>query len=314
MQPLVRILSTVAVVAVSLAACTADDDAPPTGVSVVTTTTVFGDIVERIVGADGSVEVLIPVGVDPHEFQLSAQQIARLMRADLVVANGLGLEEGMEDALSSAAQDGVRVLSVGEQLDPLPFGTHDDSDHQDADHGTLDPHVWMDPLRMADAAQIVAAELGATLGGEVDWVGRGEAVASEILAMHEQLQDLLETIPRDRRILVTNHDALGYLADRYGLEVVGVIIPGGSTMGEPSSAQLADLVATIRETGAPAIFADTTDPSSLAEAIASEVGESVDVVDLYTGSIGEPGSGADSYAGMMLTNGRRIATALGGTP
>lgn len=167
---------------------------------------------------------------------------------------------------------------------------------------------------MAEAARIVASEIASVIDDRIDWTGRGETVAGEILAMHGQLEALLATIPEERRLLVTNHDALGYLADRYGLAVVGVIIPGGSTLAEPSSAELAGLVATIRQTGAPAIFADTTDASSLAEAIAAEVGGSVPVIDLYTGSIGEAGTGADSYTGMMLANGRRIAAALGGTP
>lgn len=316
MQYRLRILTAMALLAVSASACAADDDAPPVAASVVVTTTVLGDVVQRIVGTNLSVEVLVPAGVDPHEFQLSARQIADLARADLVIANGLGLEQGMEDALSSVAGDGVPVLRVAELVDPVPFGAHGhaDEDHAGGDGDAPDPHVWMDPVRMAEAARVVASEIASVIGDRIDWNGRGETVAGEILAMHGQLEALLATIPEERRLLVTNHDALGYLADRYGLVVVGVIIPGGSTLAEPSSAELAGLVSTIRQTGAPAIFADTTDASGLAEAIAAEVGGSVPVIDLYTGSIGEAGSGADSYTGMMLANGRRIAAALGGTP
>jgi zinc/manganese transport system substrate-binding protein len=117
-------------------------------------------------------------------------------------------------------------------------------------------------------------------------------------------------VPDERRILVTNHDSLGYFADRYGFEVVATVIPGGSTLGEPSSAELAELVALIGETGVPAIFAENVEPSTLAEAVAAEAGSGVAVVELYTDSLGEAGSGADTLIGMLLTNAERIAGAM----
>jgi len=110
---------------------------------------------------------------------------------------------------------------------------------------------------------------------------------------------------------VTNHDALGYFAARYGFTVVGTIIPGGSSLGDPSSSELADLVAVMRAEDVRAIFADTTRPSVLADAVAAELGSDVVVVPLYTGSLGEPGSGADTVAGMLTVNAERIADALG---
>jgi zinc/manganese transport system substrate-binding protein len=294
------------------------DEAGAPGLRIAVTTTVLGDVVGQIVGDDGQTDVLIPVGVDPHDFELSARQIADLTDADLVVVNGLGLEEGMADALAAMAADGVPVLEVGTLLDPVEFGAHE-HDHADEENGdeahAVDPHVWMDPVRMAEAARVIAGRIAsvAPASSTVDWVGRGEVTAGAILEMHAELETLVSSIPVERRLLVTNHDALGYLADRYGFEVIGVIVPGGSTLAEPSSSGLADLVATIREAGVAAIFADTTDPTNLADAVASEVGSSVQVVELYTGSIGEPGSEAGSYIGMMLTNGRRLADALGGT-
>ena len=118
-------------------------------------------------------------------------------------------------------------------------------------------------------------------------------------------------IPPERRKLVTNHDALGYFADRYDYEVVATVIPGGSTLGEPSAADLSALVELIAEEGIPAIFAETTAPAALAEAVAAELGEGVEVRTLYTGSLGAPGSGADTYVGMMRTNAATIADALG---
>jgi zinc/manganese transport system substrate-binding protein len=110
--------------------------------------------------------------------------------------------------------------------------------------------------------------------------------------------------------MVTSHEAFGYFADRYGFTVAGVIIPGGSTMAEPSSEELSDLVETMREAGVRVIFTETVLSSALAEALAAELGGDVEVVELYTESLGEPGSGADTLAGMLRTNAERIASAL----
>lgn len=271
---------------------------------VVATTTILGDLVEQVVEGDGAFEVLVPTGVDPHDYQASARQIAMLQSADLVVANGLGLEEGLQDVLGSAAADGANVIELAPQLDPIPFA----AGHDSADAST-DPHVWMDPLRMADAARLIAAELEA-VDESIDWSGRAAAYADELAAAHREIEATLGAIPSERRRLVTNHDSLGYFADRYGFEVVGVVIPGGTTLAEPSSAELARLVAEIEHTSVPAIFAETTDTSVLAEAVAAEISRPVAVVELHTGSLGEPGSGAETLVGLLKSNAARIAGAL----
>ena len=108
-------------IVLTLVACGSSPDAKPEGVTVVATTSIWGDVATQIVGSDGTVEVLIPVGSDPHDYLPSAGQIADLHRADLVIANGLGLEEGLVDVLRAATDDGVNVYEVGPDLDPLPF-------------------------------------------------------------------------------------------------------------------------------------------------------------------------------------------------
>ena len=242
--------------------------------------------------------------------------MAAVESADLVIANGLGLEEGMADVLASARADGVRVLEVAPLLDPIPFGgdpgdtcTPTTSTTED-DHGSCDPHVWMDPTRMASAAAIIGEAIGA-VEPSIDWSARADAYASSMRATDDTITEILAPLPPDRRTLVTNHDALGYFAARYGFTVVGTIIPGGSSLGDPSSSELADLVDVMRAEGVRAIFADTTRPSVLADAVAAELGSDVVVVPLYTGSLGEPGSGAETVAGMLTVNAQRIADALG---
>ena len=268
------------------------------GVSVMATTTVLGDVVGGVVGEGGTVEVIVPVGVDPHDFAASSRQAAAMARADLVVANGLSLEEGLTAVLEGAEGDGANVLEVAPLLDPLPLSA-----------GSDDPHVWMDPLRMADAARLIAAELAA-IDDSADWETRAEAYAEDLIAADAAIRDTLSAVPAESRILVTNHDSLGYFADRYDFEVVGVVIPGGSTLADPSSSELAVLVRTIEDEGVTAIFAETAQPTALAEAVAEEAGSEVMVVELYTGSLGESGSGADTLIGMLLTNAQRIAETL----
>ncbi len=346
--------------ALTLAACGGTSDSTDTGtatgtstptstedaLSIVATTTILGSVAGDIATcAGGSVTTLMPVGADPHDFTPSSAQVAQMVSADVVIANGLGLEAGLGDALSSAAADGARVIEVAELVDPIEFGSGghsregddhdhgddhshegDDHDHGDDhsedkgddhshegddhghDHGSLDPHFWFDMNRMADAAVIIGDDL-AELGGPT-YAECGQQVAEEIRTAESEVAALLESVPADKRILVTDHDAFGYLADAYGYEVAGVVIPGGSTLAEPSSAQLRELVEVIQAEEVPAIFANTADPSTLADAVAAESGNNVEVVVLFVGSLGEPGSGADTYIGMMLTDAELIANAL----
>jgi zinc/manganese transport system substrate-binding protein len=277
---------------------------------VVATTSIWGDIGRQIVGDEARVEVLIPIGADAHDYEPTQQQVALLLEADLVIANGLGLEEGLLDILESAAADGANILEVAPELDPLEFGQHDHED-TDHDHGDLDPHVWFDPIRVGRGAGLIAERL-AEVAPEVDWSARAQSYVVSLQELDREIEDILRDIPEERRRIVTNHDALGYFADRYHFEVIGVVIPGGSTLADPSSAQLARLVDVMLEGGVSTIFAETSQPTRLAEAVATEVGEDVAVVELYTESLDEPGSDADTLIAMLRSNARAIANALSG--
>lgn len=315
-------------------------DAP----SVVVTTTVLGSVVGEIltcaVGDDSSMTVLMPLGADPHDFQASSAQVALMAGADLVVVNGLGLEEGVLDAVENVEADGVSVLEIAALIDPLPFGedrgdekadeeSHDDHGHEDEHsddehseeddhsddeshddhgHGDFDPHFWFDMERMALAAELIGAKLSEN-GGEI-FATCGKSVAAEIRATEVVVADALSSVLEANRVLVTDHDALGYLAERYDYEVVGVVIPGGSTLGDANSSDLATLVATIVSKKVKAIFGNTASSPALLETLADEVGGNVQVVALFVGSLGGPGSGAESYLEMMTTNATRIAFAL----
>lgn len=307
------------------AGCGSDDGgtARDDGLTIVATTTVLGDVVESIVGEHAAVEVLLPVGADPHAYQPSSEQVAAMETAELVVANGLGLEEGLVDVIEAIEADGAEVVEIGPLVDPIPFtGGHDHvagscdpmagHDHEETDPEATpacDPHVWMDPLRMADAAAAIAGELAALDPG-VDWSARADEYAGSLRDLDEEIRETMAGIPPERRVIVTNHDSLGYFAARYDLEVVGTVIPGGSTMAEPSSADLSELVETMEAEGVRVLFVETTNPDALGGAVAEELGAAVEVVELYTGSLGAPGSGAATYEQMLRTDARLIAEVL----
>lgn len=269
---------------------------------VVATHSLLGDLVTNVVGEQAEVEVIMPVGVDPHDFEPSAADVARLSEADLVVANGLGFEEGLLDALDAAGSTGVTVLELGEGLDPLPLGD---------EPGVEDPHWFTDPQRMARAAGLVADAAAGVEGVDAAAVARqADAYAGELQAADAAIAGSFAAIPEEHRTLVTSHDVLGYFADRYGFAVVGTVVPSGTTLAEPSAAELSDLVGVIEAAGVPAVFADTSSSRELADVLAEEAGDDIEVVELYTESLGDAGSGAATYLGLIATNAQRIVDAL----
>lgn len=288
-----------------LASCSgATDPSEGQGPSVVVTTTIWGDVVRAIVGDDAAVTVLIPIGSDPHEYSASSSEVASIQGADLVVANGLGLEDRLIDVLDAAQSDGANVLTIADKVDPILFGAS--GDHSGTD---FDPHVWFDPTRVAAGALLIADAL-ASVDASVDWHTRAEEYGDELLRVDAEVGAELMKVPAGMRKLVTNHDSLGYLAERYGYEVIGTVIPGGATLASPSSADLAALVSIILDEGVQAIFGESTEPAVLAEAVAAEVGHEVAVVELFTGSLGGENSGAETLLELLLTDAKRIAAAL----
>ncbi|MFV9426373.1 zinc ABC transporter substrate-binding protein AztC [Microbacterium sp. S1037] len=268
---------------------------------VVVTTNILGDVVSHLVGDDVEVVTLMRPGADPHSFEISAAEAARMRSADLLVANGLGLEEGLQQHLDAAASEGVRTFVAGDAVPVLPYTSTDAG-------GADDPHFWTDPARMiavVDALTPVLADFG------------GAAVADQAAAYRADLEDLdaemtaaFAAIPAERRALVTNHHVFGYLADRFGFRVVGAVIPGGTTLAAPSASDLADLVAAIDDTGVPTIFAESSSPDRLVQALADEADRDVDVIELFTESLTAVDGGAPDYLTMMRVNTERIARGL----
>jgi zinc/manganese transport system substrate-binding protein len=155
---------------------------------------------------------------------------------------------------------------------------------------------------------LIGERLGEIAAG--DWAARATSYADQLKALDGELRSALGTIPSSRRTMITSHAAFGYFAERYDFKVIGVLIPGGSTQAQPDPRLLAELAAVIRVEGVRAIFGESTLPTNVADELAEEVGGEIRVVVLYTGSLGQAGSGADTYVGMLRTDAERIADAL----
>jgi zinc/manganese transport system substrate-binding protein len=309
------LIAVFAVLALGSAGCGDDGDTAVEGggqPTVVVTTTILGDVVENL--ADGQVDVvtIMPVGADPHDFRASAEQVAEIGEAEVLIVNGGDFEEGLLDVIESVEEDGVPVFEALSAVDTIEFGA---SEHDHAhDHDSADPHVWTDPTRMAVAVDAIAEFLVLNVDGvDADALrASADAYAAELEDLDTEVVDTLAPVDEDDRVLVTNHDSFGYFADRYEFEIVGTVVPSGSTTDGTSAQELAELTEVIEQRGVRAIFAETTTSDELAQTLAAEVGDDIAVVELYTGSLGEPGSDGDTYVAMTRTNAQRIADALAG--
>ncbi|MFZ8877195.1 MAG: metal ABC transporter substrate-binding protein [Ilumatobacteraceae bacterium] len=305
----------------------AEREAPPTesssepDVNIVATTTIWADIASRsLCGLE--VASVIPAGADPHTFETSLADRATLEQADLVVANGLALEEGLVDLLATVADGGTPVIEMTEAVAIRDMGDDrddehdedhgdehaDDEDHadHDHDHSGSDPHIWLDPINVASTVNLIT-EAAIDAGFDTSVRACAQDFIDEIEALDTEIADDLSAIPSDRRFLVTNHDALGYFAERYGFEVVGTVIPSLSTLAETNPADLADLAAIIEELDIPTVFSEVQASARDADALADAI-PGLTVVALDTGSLRDTD---DDYLSMMRRNVTAIAEALG---
>jgi zinc/manganese transport system substrate-binding protein len=214
-----------------------------------------------------------------------------MLSANLIVANGLGLEESLEDVLDSALEDGVAVIEIGPEVEPVRLTNSDG----------FDPHVWLDPVRMAGAVDSIVEAL-VELDPSVDWAAQAAPYRQELLEVDTWIDQQLEFIPRDARVLLTGHQNLGYFADRYGFEVIATILPGATTMIEPSASGFADVIDVLEASGARAIFTDFGESQALAGQLTEQVDRDVPVVPLHLGALGSEGSGAETYLDLMRWN------------
>lgn len=227
-------------------------------------------------------------------------------------------DEAMHDD-DEHMHEGVEYVGVlGVDAD---CGMHEDDHEAEADHeaegdehehGACDPHVWTDPMNVKVWADNIAqAFADADPANAETYMANAEAYKAELDALNEEVTEILSVIPEERRVLVTNHEFLGYFAAHYDFEVVGAVIPGGTTLAETNPQDLAALVSTIQAEGVTAIFAEVSDPSMLAQSLADQVPD-LQVISLYSESLSEADGLAATYLDYMRYNAQTIADALGG--
>lgn len=264
---------------------------------IVVSTVVLGSLVRELVGDRADVAVLMPDGVDPHDFQPSARDARRLATADLVVVNGAGLEQGLDDALGQARDDGVPVVAAADHVrlrQPDPG----------SDETGADPHIWLDPVRMERVVGGLVVPMRRNAG--LDVAASAARLRARLASLTRSLARQAATVPPARRVLVTGHESMGYFADRFGFRIAGAIVPSLSSQAEPSARGLADLVRLIRRTGVPAVFTEIGTSPSIARALAEDAG--VRVIEVPTHTLGDDGT----YETLLRDVMDRVAGGLGG--
>jgi ABC-type Zn uptake system ZnuABC Zn-binding protein ZnuA len=272
-------------------------------VAAVATTAITADLVRQIGGERVEARSLLPQNADPHDFEPAPEDLVVVEDADAVFVHGLHLDAWAEDLIENSGTE-AEVFTVTRGIETLQT---DDEEFREGD-----PHVWFDPLRVKTMVANIAADLTSIdPEGAATYDARLGAYQAALDRLDAEIQAWIALIPEENRKIVTNHDSLRYYADRYGLEIVGTVIPGLDTRAEPSAKDVAALVDLIEDEGVRAIFAENTVNPALAEQLAEQTGIAV-IDDLYTDSLGEPGSGAETYIGLMQTDTVILVEALGG--
>lgn len=311
-SPMMR-LSIIATLLIGvLAVACSDDDGGGDGdasIKVVATTIQIAALTEEVAGDRAEVISVIPAGSDPHDFEPTASDLQAIADADLILRHGIGLDAFLDDMLSGSSAPVVTVTD-GLDLQPPALELEHEEEGEEHEEGEFDPHVWHDPeLDKGMVDNILAALIGAGPDDQAAYEVNADAYKTVLDETDAEIETIIAEIPDENRKLVTNHDAMGYFARAYGLEVVGAVIPADTTAAEPSAEDTAELLDTIEREGVRAIFAESSVTPDLAEQLANDAG--VEIVDnLYGDSLGEPGSAEGTVHGMLLYNARLIADAL----
>lgn len=267
---------------------------------VVATTPILADIARQVGGARVELKTLLPNNADTHDFEPAPDDIVKIEDAELVIEHGLDLDNWAADLVETVGDKQVLIATDGVSLLP--------SDDEEFSAG--DPHVWFDPNNVkVMTANIAGGFIALDPEGLADYEARRDAYGLQLDALDQWIAARIATIPAERRKLVTNHDAFGYYVNRYGLTFVGSVIPSIDSRAEPSAKDIAELIARIQAENVPAIFTESTINPELEKELAEQAGVTVSP-NLYSDNLGESGSGADTYIGMMVANTTVIVTAL----
>ena len=284
--------------------------------TVIATTSVFADLAQLALGDNVTIETIIPAGVDVHTFEPSPADAQKLAGANLIVMNGLGLDEWALSLLEAAGKSEEDVLELaegidesnawvyleGEEHDEEEGEEHSEEEGEEHGHGGTDPHIWLDPKGAAIYVDRIAARVAAELPDRAADIesARDEGLA-EIAALDEELRVGFAAVEASARKIVTFHDAFGYFARAYEIEIVGVAVEAPGQ--EPSAKEIAALIDAIKAAGVTSVFSEAQFPSKVLDQVAAETGATV-LENLYSDALGN--APANSYLGAMRANASAI--------
>ena len=303
MRRLLAVLLTMLTVAACGGSPNSSATAPINAYQVITTTSIFADLAKMALGDAAHIESIIPAGVDVHTFEPSPSDVEKIQSADLIIANGLGLDGWIGSLIEAAGKGEADTLLLGERLDQESDWVYLSNAETP---GTFDPHIWLDPKgavlyvqRIADHVSRNAPDLEQRIAAtSADGIAKINAIDADLAVA-------FAAIDPDQRKIVTMHDAFGYFARAYEIEIVGVAV--ASPGQDPSAQEIRALIDAIRSAGVTALFSEVQLPSKVLDQIAAETGATV-LQDLYSDALGA--SPADSYLGVMRTNADAILGAL----
>ena len=301
--------------------------------TIVASTSILADITAQIVGDTGTVISLVGADSDAHVYEPSPADGVTVANASALVAIGLEFEPWFEELYATSGSTAPYIVASAD-ITAIPTAKADDAHadehkgesadaHADehkgesADahaHGEFDPHVWQDVQNVIKMVEHIQAELATVMPEHAATLkSNADAYVATLTALDSEIAAQMAIIPEAQRVLVTNHDTMSYFAQRYGLRVVGTVLGSVSTeSGDPGANEIVELVATIKETGAPAIFIEAFGNDDLVQTIATEAGVNI-APPLFTDALGAAGSDGATYIDMMRYNSQTIYQALGGS-
>jgi len=287
---------------IGASACTPAKPVQAGTLKVLAVETFLGDIAQNVAGDRVKVETLIPAGLDPHSFEPTPQDVARIADSSVLIVNGYGLEEWLTSVLNNAGGSRLVITAT--------HGLTGRTPRPGEPVGVSDPHFWLDPTKVITYVENIRAGLSqADPGGAAIYASNAAAYTAKLQALDQWVKTQVSQIPPDRRLLVTNHESFGYYADHYGFQIVGTIIPSVSPDASPSAQQLSQLIEQIKKNHVPAIFLETGSNPQLAQQVAQETKVKV-ITQFYTHSITLANGPAPTYLDMIRFDTTAIVQAL----